>query len=382
MKAVFVVPPLVGHTLPTVSIAAALAARGWEVAWAGHPASLARLVPPGAEVWSLGELPAEVERSIAERSRRLRGLESVQFLWRDFLVPLARATRPLLERLLGERSPDLVVVDQQALGGALAARKLGARWATLCTTSASLVSPLAAFPRVAAWIDAQLAALQEESGLPVVRDLDLAPELVLLLSTRALIGDRPLPPQVRLVGPAFGDRPDATPMPPLLPGRRVLVSLGTVSADRGGGFFRAVVEAFGGTDLQAILVAPPELVGAVPGNVVVAERVPQLALLPHLDAVVTHGGHNTVCEALAHGLPLVVAPIRDDQPVVAQQVVEAGCGVRVRFGGLSAATLGAAIGRVLDEPAFRAAARRVAASFADAGGAPAAARLLAALAGV
>ena len=43
---------------------------------------------------------------------------------------------------------------------------------------------------------------------------------------------------------------------------------------------------------------------------------------------VTHGGHNTVCEALAHGLPLVVAPIRDDQPTVAAQVVQAGAGVR------------------------------------------------------
>jgi MGT family glycosyltransferase len=186
---------------------------------------------------------------------------------------------------------------------------------------------------------------------------------------------------VRLVGPAFGDRPDATPMPRLGPGRRVLVSLGTVSAERGGGFFRAVVEAFAGTDLQAILVAPPDLVGAVPDNVVVAERVPQLALLAHVDAVVTHGGHNTVCEALAHGLPLVVAPIRDDQPVVAQQVVDAGCGVRVRFGGLSGATLRAALTRVLDDPTFRAAAGRVRGSFADAGGAPEAARLIAALAG-
>ena len=31
--------------------------------------------------------------------------------------------------------------------------------------------------------------------------------------------------------------------------------------------------------------------------------VPQLALLARTAAVVTHGGHNTVCEALAHGLP-------------------------------------------------------------------------------
>ena len=69
------------------------------------------------------DLPADVASAIAERSRGLRGLESVQFLWRDFIVPLARGVRPLLERLLSERRPDVVVVDQQAVGGALAARR-------------------------------------------------------------------------------------------------------------------------------------------------------------------------------------------------------------------------------------------------------------------
>jgi UDP:flavonoid glycosyltransferase YjiC (YdhE family) len=69
----------------------------------------------------------------------------------------------------------------------------------------------------------------------------------------------------------------------------------------------------------------------------------------------------------------VVAPIRDDQPVVAGQVVAAGAGVRVRFGRTDAARLGAAVDTVLTDPAHRAAAQRVAASFRAAGGAAAAA---------
>jgi UDP:flavonoid glycosyltransferase YjiC (YdhE family) len=89
--------------------------------------------------------------------------------------------------------------------------------------------------------------------------------------------------------------------------------------------------------------------------------------------VVSHAGHNTVCEALAHGLPLVVAPIRDDQPIIAGQVEAAGAGVRVRFGRVTAAGLRVAIDRVLSDPDLRAAAARLQASFAAAGGAPAAA---------
>jgi MGT family glycosyltransferase len=104
--------------------------------------------------------------------------------------------------------------------------------------------------------------------------------------------------------------------------------------------------------------------------------VPQLDLLTHLDAVVSHAGHNTVCEALAHGVPLVVAPIRDDQPAIARQVTDAGAGVRVRFGRVSAAELRDAITTVLDDPSYRAAARRIQTSFTTAGGAPAAADYL------
>jgi len=125
-----------------------------------------------------------------------------------------------------------------------------------------------------------------------------------------------------------------------------------------------------------VLVAPEERVRQPPPSFIVRARVPQLALLPRMQAVVCHGGHNTVCEALAHGLPLIVTPIRDDQPVVANQVVASGAGLRLRYGRLGAKTLREAVFRILDEPAFRDAAVRVARSFAAAGGAPRAADYL------
>ncbi|MFF3884294.1 glycosyltransferase [Streptomyces sp. NPDC001914] len=108
-------------------------------------------------------------------------------------------------------------------------------------------------------------------------------------------------------------------------------------------------------------------------DLLVLPSVPQLALLERVDAVICHAGHNTVCEALWHGVPLVVAPIRDDQPVVAGQVTDAGAGVRVRFGRVTADQLGAALDAVLHEPGHRAAAVRIGTAFRAAGGAPAAA---------
>jgi UDP:flavonoid glycosyltransferase YjiC (YdhE family) len=110
--------------------------------------------------------------------------------------------------------------------------------------------------------------------------------------------------------------------------------------------------------------------------------VPQLALLPHADAVVCHGGHNTVCETLAEGVPLVLAPIRDDQPIIADQVVAAGAGVRVKFGRVGPDLLRQAVQTALTSPELRTGAELVRDSFAEAGGARAAADRLECLKGV
>ena len=62
--------------------------------------------------------------------------------------------------------------------------------------------------------------------------------------------------------------------------------------------------------LPPVIVGPPRD-NASP-NILFAGQVPQLALLPHMSAVVTHGGHNTVCEALACGLPVVTTSDPDN----------------------------------------------------------------------
>jgi MGT family glycosyltransferase len=376
----FVVPPLVGHVNPTVSIARELEARGHRVAWAAHPRRVRPLLPEGAEVIELDDrVSDEVWNPLVDRAKLVRGLESYQFLWEEVLVPLARAMRPAIERAIEAHAPDVLIVDQQAIGGALAARKAGARWATLCTTSAGVVDALSDLPKVRAWSAEQLRALEREAGLPSVEPPDLSPQLVIVLSTAALVGPpERFPLHYRFVGPSIHDRPDPTPFPwdALREGPRVLVSLGTVSVDRGDDFYATVVEALGGQAMQVILVAPPDRVPGPPENFLVRARVPQLALLPHVQAVVSHGGHNTVCEALAHGVPLALTPIRDDQPIVANQVVAAGAGIRLRYGRLSASALRTAVERLLAEPELRARAVRVAAEFKKAGGAVAAAEHL------
>lgn len=379
-RILFVVPPLTGHVNPTVSVAAELARRGHEVAWVGHPGKVRPLLPAGARLFELDDrVPAELLARTQEKAGRVRGLEGLRFLWEDFLIPLARAMRPAVEEVADAFRPGLLVVDQQALGGTLVARARGLRWATFATTSASVVEPLLDLPKVLAWRDERIAELEREAGLEPVAEPDRSPSLVVVFSTLALVGEaRPFPAHYAFVGPSMAEWRAEVPFPweELREGPRLLVSLGTVNAERGGRFFRALAEGLAGEALQVVLVASTEVAGALPGNVLRRDFVPQLELLPRMDAVVCHGGHNTTCEALWHGLPLVVAPIKDDQPVVAAQVEAAGAGLRVKFGRASAETLRSAVLAVLREARYREGARRIAASFREAGGPGRAADLL------
>ena len=369
-KFLFVVPPLTGHVNPTVSVARALEARGHAVAWVGHPGKVRPLLPANATLFAL---PEHVDRAhadaVADRARTARGAAALKFLWEDFLVPLARSMRPGVDAAVTEFGPDVMVCDQQALAGSLVARARNIAWATSSTTSAGVVDPLAGLPQVKLWFDNLVGELERESGLD--HRGELSPQLVLAFTTQALVPGE-FPDHYKFVGPSIADRPETAEFPfELLKPPTILVSMGTVNAEASGRFYATVIDALRDQPMQVVLVAPG--ITEVPGNFIVRSYVPQLALLPTLSAVVCHGGHNTTCEALAHGLPLVIAPIKDDQPIVADQVVAAGAGVRIKFGRVQAAELRDAVHRVLGDPALREAACRVRDSFAAAGGAAGAA---------
>ena len=107
----------------------------------------------------------------------------------------------------------------------------------------------------------------------------------------------------------------------------------------------------------------------VPSNVHVVESVPHGAVLPHVDLVITHGGHGTLIRALAGGVPVMVVPISRDQPDNAARVVHHQVGVVVSKRS-SPQKFAAAVRRALADDALHANARDMAERLAPDIGAP------------
>lgn len=117
--------------------------------------------------------------------------------------------------------------------------------------------------------------------------------------------------------------------PPEGSGALVYISLGT-ELNKSERFFRRCVEAFGSTGMRVVMAigdsVRPESLGPVPPTMMVRRRVPQLEVLSQASLFITHGGMNSVNEALFYGVPMLVVPVGNDQPTVARRVEKLGLG--------------------------------------------------------
>ena len=175
------------------------------------------------------------------------------------------------------------------------------------------------------------------------------------------------------VGPSISPRSDASGFPlDLLAGNPTLyISLGTVF-NANPEFFDACFGAFANSDWQVVLSVgtriDPSTIVRIPDNFLVRLHVPQLEVLEHTDVFITHGGMNSVMEAIYYGVPMVVVPQQPEQAMTAARVAELGLGVALEPGQVTAGALRDAVTTISSDAGYRSRIAHMQQAARDAGG--------------
>lgn len=181
---------------------------------------------------------------------------------------------------------------------------------------------------------------------------------------------RDLPDTVRFAGPLPTTTADVA-LPSWwtdLDGSRpvVHVTQGTIANADVGQLIRPTIAALAATDALVVVTTggrPVEALGFdLPANARVSPYLPYDRLLPLVDVLVTNGGYGGVQQALAHGIPVVVAGRTEDKVEVAARVAWSGAGIDLRTNTPTAAQIAAAVERVRGTASYRAHAERIGAA--------------------
>ncbi len=354
-RVLFTSCPAYGHALPMLPLIRAAVRAGHSVRLATGPDLVGALAARGLDVHAAGptwdsawsaHLEVWSDQSVPERQRMMDGVVAL------FGKP-APARLDDLVVMASTWRPDIVVHEVLEPAGSMLAGRLGVPGVV------HGIGPM--FPFYAPLIAAAGAAIDEPelwSGLAAEQAVDLCPPSLQPAGPRPwtdAIAVRPdageggrLPCQVADVLAA--DTPVA------------YFTLGTVkNADAAD--FTVGLHAL--ADYDGVVVAttgralePGEL-GPLPANAVVAEFVPQAAVLERADLLVSHCGSGTMLGGLAHGVPQVALPRGTDQPENAALLVRAGAGRLVPPEDYAIDAIAAAVADVRSDPAVRGAAERV-----------------------
>ncbi len=230
--------------------------------------------------------------------------------------------------------------------------------------------------RVLGELDRRIGQVRRQFNLPpIAPDLlrrPYSPWLNLVTSVEAAEAPREnLTPNTLFVGPCFGRRAGTQADFPFDELRddafKVYVSLGTVFNNKPR-VFQKIIKALDAQEYQVIISAggsyPVLQRMSFPQNVMLFKSVPQVALLPRVDLFISHGGNNSVNEALAAGKPLVVMPVAGEQADNASRVEYLGVGRRIDIARFEPEELRSLVADIRDTLALRERSQAIASAIA------------------
>jgi MGT family glycosyltransferase len=324
----------------------------------GFEERLMRLGPPPAADEEPGQFWKDFIRETAPVFRKPTIEQLGDFIAPTFeaLVDGARYVDERLREILDELAPDVIVEDNVVSFPALPAS--GRPWVRITSCNPAELKDPDVPPAFSGYAAADRSGWQEywdeyrrahaalhgsfdafcvERGAPPLDDLEFihsSPLLNLYVYPEAIDYPRarPLGPTWHNLGASVRATDEAWSLPAELDhgeGSLLYLSLGSL----GSGdveLMQRLVDTLAQSRHRVIVSKGPQHEQIrLADNMAGAEFLPQTSILPQVDLVITHGGNNTVTEALHFGKPMVVLPLFWDQYDNAQRIAETGLGARL-----------------------------------------------------
>ncbi|MFG3440071.1 activator-dependent family glycosyltransferase [Nonomuraea sp. NPDC047897] len=146
---------------------------------------------------------------------------------------------------------------------------------------------------------------------------------------------------------------------------RVALTMGISAASRQDehmGTGQALLDALAGLDVEVVATLSARQqaeLARVPDNARLVDYAPLHALAPTCSAAVHHGGWGTLATLTACGVPQLMLPNLLDQPLLTRAVARQGAGLALSEEETTAANVRAGLERLLADPSFAEAARRL-----------------------
>jgi len=365
MKVLFTMHPMFGHFHSMVPLAQSLKEHGHEVAFATGKSfgPVIRRIgflhfPCGLDFDGSKDIfEALPEWEIIKAGYSDGGLQQLY----GFIHALAPRMADDVIGLVEAWQPDVIVRDPVEFGGYIAAEIYGLPHATIIW--ATYISAKALCPEA-------VVELRQRYGLPDDPDLDTLDRYLVLdfLPSSWTFPNLPYPPVAhRFCAPPFDLSSGDARLPDwldALPNRPIIYATLGTTFNQSPDTFRAILAALSTEAVNLIMTVgrsmAPAQFGPQPDHVKIEQYIPQTFLLPHCDALIFHGGYNSLLSALWHGLPMVIIPqgAGDNWPT-GWRCAAVGAGVMVEANPLRPEAIRAAVKTVLEQPAYRARAREL-----------------------
>lgn len=376
-RILFVNGNLQGHFNPTLPVVQELVSRGEEVWYFASDKFKEVIETAGARFISTGTEIDEFNRSFRSTGNHpFYTLLEYKIKYDKVMLPV------LLERIKGIRF-DILVFDSYLGAGSFLPKVLNIPSVCSTTTFALSKLPLPEEQLVRGYdfqLDEFYRILDEQCSfwkVPIPNILDffsVRGDATLLYTTREFNpGGMVFDNTYYFVGPSLFNREPDTQFPwdKLNQNTLIYISMGTINTALPD-FYKMCFAAFGDTGYQVVMSVGDRVdfqsLGAIPDNFILCQRAPQLEILERASLFITHGGFNSISEAIYYGVPSIVLPLANDQYITAAQIAKMELGISLTLKDTSASTLKTSADKILYNPVFTDNTQKLKTLFRNAGG--------------